>query len=511
MATMFRTGRRPARRILAEERGGVAIMAALAAMPLTLLAFAAVEFHNYTTSRSDLQDALDAAAMAVARSAETDPAKLQALGSTVLTETFGASHVGYTFTNISFTDADGEVTGSATLTLEPIVSSLFGAQKLSMVATARAARLGDRLEVALVLDNTYSMLTNDRLGITKTGATNFVDTMSAAAARTRVADALKISLVPYSTTVNIGSAYRTAPWMDGGAVSPIHDDMFTVAGANRFTLFDQMAVAWAGCVESRVWPYDVQELPPSSTDSKSLFVPYFAPDEHDDWTYPYTNDYLPDDSAAGATWQQRQGNIHKYDQAPVTTAHIGSGYYYGPNFNCVLQPMVRLTTDMAKVKAGINGMTASGDTYSNVGLMWGWHSLSPLAPFADGAAYGPGIRKIVILMTDGENALYNNGSLNASIYGGGAYIGQGRFGITSGTKDERRAALDKRMVEACTNMKAKGVVVYTIRVEVTTGDGAALKGCATDPTKFYNVAAASDLNATFKTIADSLLNPRIAG
>lgn len=499
-------------RTAAEERGGVAIMMALAAMPLALLAFAAVEFANYSTSKGDLQDAMDVAVMTVARSSETDAAQLEALGLSVLTQTFNGTggRTRYTFSNVAFPDVDGVVTGRATLTLDPIVASLFGVQGLKMNAVSQAARLGERLEIALVLDNTYSMLTNNRLGITKEAATNFVDTLEAAAGRTRVADALKISLVPYSVTVKVGPDYRSAAWMDGSAISPIHDDIFTVPGANRFTLFNQMGVSWAGCVESRPYPHDVRESPPTPADPSSLFVPYFAPDEHDDWTKSYTNDYVPDDALITASWQERQGSVAKYDQPPIAATHMGSGYYYGPNYNCVLQKVVRLTTDMTAVRAGIAGMVATGDTYSNLGMMWGWHSLSPLAPFSDGASYGSGVKKIAVLMTDGENALYNNGSLNASIYSGGGYVGSGRFGITSGSAAERRAALDARMVEVCTNMKAKGIIVYTIRVEVTTGDGAPLRDCASDPGKFYNVAAAADLDATFKKIADSLLNLRLA-
>jgi hypothetical protein len=120
------------------------------------------------------------------------------------------------------------------------------------------------------------------------------------------------------------------------------------------------------------------------------------------------------------------------------------------------------------------------------------------------------VKKIVVLMTDGENASYNNGSPNASIYSGGAYIGQNRFGVASGTALERRAALDARMAEVCSNMKAKGIIIYTIRVEVLTGDGAVLRNCASDPDKFFNVIEARQLDVTFKAIAASLLNLRIA-
>ncbi|MDP8916056.1 MAG: pilus assembly protein TadG-related protein [Pseudomonadota bacterium] len=491
-------------------------MAAGAMMMLALLAFAAVEFQRYTTVRNNLQNALDAAALAVARSADSDAAKKQELGMAVLSSGLGSGDW-FAIKSANFIEADGEVTADAAVTVSPIISNLFGATDISASARSKASRLGQKLEVALVLDNTYSMLTNDRLGITKTAATNFVDTLAAHAAQTRVADAVKISLVPYSTTVNVGPAYKGAPWMDVNAVSPIHDDLFD-APVNRFSLFNALGVAWAGCVESRPYPHDVRDTAPTSTDPSSLFVPYFGPDEPDEpgdtppWTntYAYTNNYLPDDLPRRANWFTRQSNAAKYDRAPTPSTWTQNGYSRGPNYGCKLQPIVRLTTDMAAVKAGIDGMTATGDTYSNFGMMWGWHTLSPRAPFADGVAYGGDVRKIAVLMTDGQNASWNNGSPNQSLYSGAGYIWQGRYGITSGTADERRAALDRRMVEVCRNMKAQGIVVYTVRVEVTEGSPQALQDCATDPGKFFDVKAAAELDATFQAIAASLLNLRIS-
>jgi Flp pilus assembly protein TadG len=494
---------------LRDAGGGIAVTAALSMMPVTLLMFAAVEFNRYITIRSHLQDAIDAATLAVARSPEKDPAKLQLLGTRVLTSTLASAPSGYAIQSAVWADLNGKVTGDATVSISPIVSDLLTTKDLSASAQSQVSRLGRKLELALVLDNTYSMLTNDRLGITKTAATEFIDLLKVAADKTGVVDALKVGLVPYSNTVNVGAKYQTASWIDGSAANPIHDDIFN-APANRFKLLSQIGVAWAGCVESREYPYDTLEMPPTSTDSKSLFVPYFAPDEPDDWTYGWTNDYLPDDTKSSATWQTKQKNIAKYDQPPTTTAAIGNGYNYGPNYGCTLQPLVPLTPDMAAVKTGIKAMTATGDTSTNIGVMWGWHVLSPLGPFGRGSAYDAPVAKIVVLMTDGENASYNNGSPNASIYSGGAYIPQGRFGITTGTAAERRAALDARMTEVCTNMKAKGIIVYTIRVEVTSVTGNALSGCASDPSKFFDVTQASQLSATFKTIADSLLNLRIA-
>lgn len=120
-------------------------------------------------------------------------------------------------------------------------------------------------------------------------------------------------------------------------------------------------------------------------------------------------------------------------------AAVEFGYQFGPNAGCIAQPLIRLTDSFSAVKAGMDGMVAGGDANIAAGVMWGWHTLSPNAPFADGAAYSDDTtRKIMVLMTDGENHNVVTSSPNASVYGGLGYIWQNRLGITDGSLDERR-------------------------------------------------------------------------
>jgi hypothetical protein len=55
------------------------------------------------------------------------------------------------------------------------------------------------------------------------------------------------------------------------------------------------AIPWGGCVQERPAPYDVDDTPPSTSsnpsveESKTMFVPMFAPDEPDNWTCDTSN------------------------------------------------------------------------------------------------------------------------------------------------------------------------------------------------------------------------------
>jgi len=101
------------------------------------------------------------------------------------------------------------------------------------------------------------------------------------------------------------------------------------------------------------------------------------------------NSYLADGSSS--SWAVRQANAAKYTVAPSPTAASVNGtgvYHYGPNSGCELAPLYRLSTNWSGLKAAISNMTAVGDTNIPMGLVWGWHLLSPNAPFSDGVAYG---------------------------------------------------------------------------------------------------------------------------
>ena len=526
--------RRWARTAAADRRGGIATMGAVVMLPLAVLGFSAVEYHRMTMVRGQVQKALDAAALAVALSYETDPVALDAFGTTVLAGNLAAPATIATLEDATFVENDGDVDATARVRVKPIIAHMLTGSDVTLTVESSVARLGQKIEVALVLDNTYSMLTNDRIGILKTAAENFVATLQAPAARTRVPDALKISVVPFSATVKVGAtnsagAARNAtnsPWLDWNALSPTHRQTFNAPlvpaitpAANRFSLFGTLGTTWQGCVESRPAPYDVTDTPADASNPATLFVPYFAPDEPDtpDWGAAYyINNYIAD--ASVADFFTREKNVEKYHATPVVLriGAMGSGYEYGPNFGCrLLHPIVPLSTDLGptgKVRTAIRNLTLVGDTNIPLGAIWGWHTLSPNSPFNEkGAAYGPQVRKIMVLMTDGDNTMgYVNDSRleNWSWYSGLGYIWQNRLGITSGDVATRRAKMDERLAAVCANMKAAGIEIYTVRVEVAT-TSPVMQGCASDTSKYYNVAAAAQLTQVFQDIATSILVMRV--
>ena len=493
------------RRFLGQRSGGIAVQAALLAGPLIVLVFGSVDIANGSSAKTRLQDALDSAALTAARSNAVTDADLQVIGADALSANMAGSSA--TITSSSFKADGNKVVAKAKATVPAAIANLWLQGDMVVGARAEIVRAVNKIELALVLDTTGSMK-GSKLDNLKLASKTLIDTLAAASARSIDTDTVKIAIAPFSMVVRVGSTYRDSAWIDQSGAAPINNEIFNSA-ANRFTLFTQMGVSWAGCVESRASPYDVQDTPPSTLTPATLFTPYFAPDEPGSGG-TYYNNYLPDVTSS-TNWKTRQGYVAKYNRSPtVTGTNSSTGYIYGPNSGCQLSSVTRLSTDWTALKSAVDALTAVGDTNIPMGLVWGWHLLSPNAPFADGRPYGTAkSSKIVVLMTDGENTMGSTSNNNASLYNGLGYVWQGRLGITSGSTSARRTAMDGKLASLCANMKAQGIILYTVRVEVTTGDSSVLRSCATTADKFYDVQDAAQLTSVFNAIAGSIQNLRI--
>jgi Flp pilus assembly protein TadG len=487
------------------------------------------------SNRNNLQDALDAAALAVAHlpsnsSQATITATAQAwlnantrntsLGAVTLTTTMGTQQV--------------DLVASSTInTMLGSLGSFGGLSQLPVTAHSTVKWGLNHIELALVLDNTGSMSQDNKLSSLQSAASSLVDTLSASATQSGDPNALKIGVVPFSDAVNVGATYQNASWMTGTMPAAYGTDVFSSA-TNRFTMLSKMHVTWGGCVEDRPMPYDVQDTAPTSSNGATMFIPYFAPDEPDDtFTYygttyaAYDNNYIADGTSS-TNWQTRQGSSSKYTNAtPSSAGGTWTGQTMGPNYGCGTAPLLRLTTSVSTVKTKLNAMVASGNTHIPIGMAWGWHVLSPNAPFADGAAYGTANTiKIVVLVTDGQNTYttgynnktcvnsggyYNCGTTDNSFYSALGYVWQNRISTNAGDFSNPAAALDDRLAKICSNMKAQNIVIYAVPVEVTDPNiKTLLSNCASSADKYIDVASSSQLAAAFNNIAGSISALRIS-
>jgi len=450
-------------RAFRDERGAIAPMFAVVLVPLVIAAGVGVDVARAMSSRNNLQDALDTTALALAHLPPNTPqATLNTKANAWLTANLTDGNLGAITLNV--TQTTGQLVLTASSTVKTTLTGLAGVSTIPVQAASTAKWGLTHVEIALVLDNTGSMA-GTKLATLISAANSLVDTL---ASSTQSSDptALKISVVPFSMTVNIGSQYQGQSWLSGVMPTAYGSDVFDTS-MNRFTAFSNLGKSWAGCVESRPQPYDVQDTPPNAGTPATLFVPFFAPDEPGDGTGnlqvagdSYPNDYIKDGrtEAMGYTWKALETYSVKYHcvayksdgsckstgtgTPSVRSGNAGNGYQLGPNSGCSLTPLLRLTNDTTAVKNKINQMQAVGDTNIPMGMMWGWHTLSPSAPFGDGTPYNTyGVKKIVVLLTDGENTMGIANNNNDSNYNGMGYIWQNRLGITSGSSSYRTSKI----------------------------------------------------------------------
>ena len=217
-----------------DDRGNVAIIAALAMGPICVAGLGAADLARATSAKSQLQDALDAAALAAARTSATTDAQLKTHGDRYLGQNLklGADYR-LVASNFRF-GADGKVIATAQVSVTPFVAGLITGGPMAINAATEVVRADMKVEIALVLDTTGSMDEGDKLEDMKDAAVAFVRKMKTVSEKHVEPNAVKISLVPFANKVRVGgTTFRDSSWVDQDGLSPLHDAFWTTATANQ--------------------------------------------------------------------------------------------------------------------------------------------------------------------------------------------------------------------------------------------------------------------------------------
>ena len=380
---------------------------------------------------------------------------------------------------------------------------------------ATVTRRQRNIELALVLDTTGSMGQSGKMSAMQNAANKMVETLFNGQA---TSNTLNISVVPFAAAVNVGSTNKDADWIDKNGKSGIATEDYDSTSVKSFDLYKNLAGyksywSWDGCVRERDGDdYELTDAAPSTGTAQSLFAPYLAPDEADgdhDEGDDYSNSYIEDgDCGTNSSSKRKAIKCQKYTgkySNPKKDESVS-----GPNWNCPPQSVTALTNNKSTVKTAIGALQANGNTVIPAGLLWGWRVLSPTAPFTEGKAYDEEERiKAIVLLTDGENSVSGGGNgKNNSVYNAFGYARNGHLGKTNGSNAEE--TLDSKTLAVCSNIKAKGILIYTIGFQVNSSTQALLKSCATKDDMFFNSPTNDQLASIFQDIAQGLGDLRIA-
>lgn len=147
----------------------------------------------------------------------------------------------------------------------------------------------------------------------------------------------------------------------------------------------------------------------------------------------------------------------------------------------------------------VNNLGIGGNTYHDIGLLWGARLMSPNGIFASwNAPLNVQIERHMVFMTDGETNVIEN---DYSAYGIHWYDRGQTPTSAAPTRLQLNSLTDARTAALCTEIKNKNISLWVVsygNVGSTTNDR--LRACAT-PGKFFNATSVNSLVANFKAIA----------
>ena len=453
-------------RFALNHRANVTIIFAVSSLGILLAAGGAVDFERTISAKYALTEALDSAAIYAANlpSSTTNQARNAAVQNYVNANYNYKDDVA--LTGVTVTNYSDHVAVNGTVTVQSAFMQLAGVPTITVPVGVEVQKSGINLEVSLVLDNTGSMnsvsqgAANPAIVDMKAAAVKFVDTVMPA---TQGNFYTKIAVVPYNNSVNLGSSALAASARGAIQTSP---STSTTPGYSNFK---------------------------------------FTSATNQTQTYPSTNCVT-----------ERQGS-EAYSDASTATYPVGL-FYGPPGYNgCTVTPIVPLSTSASTLDAAINSMSAGNSTAGQVGIAWGWYTLSPAIGLWSGNSIPAGydkltiadntqkVKKIMVLMTDAEyNSAYCNGVISqpSSIPGSGSTSYQIPCSSSLGNSYAQANAV-------CSAAKAIGIEVYVITFQLDTSYPqrvALTQNCATDAAHILNAASSTDLDAVFTGLANSIAN-----
>lgn len=492
-----------------DQRGGIAILFAALAPVLFMIGGFALDYSRVHSLKISAQSAIDAAVLAASDALLTDDRR-QEVFAAVLKQNFPEQDLTGLTAEFSYTRADGGK-GTLAFSFPTLLMRIGGYDSLAVGVTSSARQDLFDIEVALVLDVSGSMRawmgSTSRLDALKGAARKLIEALDDAKLPSQK---ISYAVVPFTMNVNIGT--DNAALVDNTA-SPL------------FT-----GTKWAGCVLERPAPFHNQDsysLGDARTGGR--WQAYIWPPE------PNSGSSCQNPSNgtnAGYRTVQAVGPNGKFD--PWTK---------GPNFNCVRHPIKPLTEEASDVLAIIDGLESHSNmgTIIAPGVAWGHRLLSPEAPFDQGKDFSKSVRKIMIVITDGEQTTEGEyqpqscaGETNTSstyafdpatlMLDGSALSTTGPTDMfspygyvlgsqplgSSGTWAEVRSRLEEVSLGACSEFKARAgsdasVALYTVAASTGAAPGTSvynlLQNCATSGKHFFYAADNDKLDEAFLKIA----------
>ena len=521
------------RRLPGDRRGNVAIIAALAAIPMMVGIGGAVDLSSAYRARSAVQSAADAASLAAVAYTGTDEAVRKQDADLM----FAQNAKGITVSNTALTLEGQNYVYSADYKTDNNFLRLIHIDSFAGSIKAAATTANSPIDVVLVLDSSGSMADQNRMTELKKAVSLFLSNF-----KTR--DKTQVALVPFDSQVRadktlfttLGSTLVPNPYASSSC-SLIQDPLdqaaclanqtvkpATIVCGNLLpvaTSFDR-STCQAGkdpfkSGTSGTYPTSSNTRVSYSASNSggnlnivregslrycffSFFCNWYVTGT--DLIYKATGSVatVPADTKPNGAETANNDLIALYDDNiwpkcfvdrsqeydvradPMVSTNKNTTYPQAKCANDSLQQVTPLTDDLNAMNTAVQKLQPAGNTNITIGLQWGMEAMTSAAPMI-GARNDPTVRKVMIVLTDGNNTQNR-------------WSGQGQSG-----------EIDKRTLLACSSAKAMGMEIYTVRL--IQGNGALLESCASKTDMYYSVSQAAELSSVFKELATSVKGVRL--
>lgn len=335
-------------RFLKDRTGNIVMFFGFAMIPALGLAGAVIDYARATSARSQLNAAIDSAALMAARDASrlTDAQLRDRVNGWIRAHLTGEAATTFNGAQITIDRTARTVDIAAQLRVQSQLAQVFGKIDTPIAGHNQSTWGTNTIELVLALDNTGSMASSGKLAALKTASIDLINIMRDA---TNEPEQIKIAIVPFNTQVRLPAAtYKDEPWMRYGLTRQVNCNN----RGNNCTTETMTKAVWEqngqGCIADRDQNYD-------TTDGEG------------------------------------------YD----TAAKRYPAFWCGQSSLATMMP---LTNDWQALINKINSMQAAGNTNVTIGAAWGLSMLSPAAPFTEAKpSTTPRLNKYMILLTDGDN------------------------------------------------------------------------------------------------------------
>jgi len=531
------------RSFLRSSRGNVAMMFAIALIPLMIGAAAGLDFARGMLVRQQMSEALDAAALAVGSSTGLNQTSAQTLAQQYFNANFTVDTSAYGVPVVSIPPSGYNSTGSvqltATDTMPTVLMKLAGITSLPISTTSTVVWGQTKLWVALVLDNSGSMSQGDtggsKISALRDAITNgtygLLLTLQNAAANP---GDVKVGLVPFTNEVQPGtglcsSCIDWSSWSVQGtaevpptATGPGDDCPYSYGCRSPATNSSTSTIPSTGGTTGYICPWANTSSSNYSGTNGHYFMGCFTSTATGNKTtissgrrascsgYSASNCSCSGSGSSTTcktnTWTHSSwvaetdhslwkgcvtDRTQDYD-IQNTQPSGAAGFVADNNDYCPGAAVYNLSYDWTTLSTKVNAMVASGSTNQAIGVAHGWQMLTPGDPYST-PSVPANTSRVIILFSDGLNTQdrwYGNGSTEGNSYDG---------------------SIDTRMHSVCSAAKTDGVTIYSIFVHIgTNGSSSALQDCATDTTKYYDLTSSSQIKTAFEDIAQKITAVRVS-